>query len=157
MASRARRAKSSAEQPFHILVADYLALALPAHAVWTTFPAGGGGRIRGGILKRMGLMPGWPDIQILVRNTSYDAARSMSRFIGLECKRAKGGTVSAAQIAAHKLIRNAGGEVYVVRALDEVYEALTINEGLNLKAMPSIALTPPWALNNKAVKQGSQK
>lgn len=146
MPSRAR-AKSATEQPFHILAAEYLALALPSHTVWTTFPSGGGGKIRGAFLKKMGLMAGWPDIQILVRSAAYDSARPFSRFIGLECKRAKGGIVSASQIAAHHLIRNAGGEVYVVRSLDDIYDTLFNMEKLNLKAKPSIAPSGTAARN----------
>jgi len=156
MSSRALRAKSTTEQPFHITAAQYLALALPLHATWTTFPAGGGGKIRGSFLKRMGLLPGWPDIQILVRNTSYDTARSLSRFIGLECKRAKGGVVSTNQIHAHRLIRNAGGEVYVVRTIEEIYNVLTQQEHLKLRAEPSMALSNPVAQKTGLKKQGSQ-
>lgn len=156
MPSRAVRAKSTTEQPFHIIAAQYLALALPAHTTWTTFPAGGGGKIRGAFLKKMGMMAGWPDIQILVRNTSYDTARSLSRFIGLECKRAKGGVASGSQLHAHRLIRNAGGEVYVVRTIEEIYNVLTQQEHLKLRAQPSMALPNPIAQKIGFKKQGSQ-
>lgn len=50
------------EQDFHKSVAQYLTLAMPLDAVWTTFPAGGGGKVRGAHLKAMGLRPGVPDI-----------------------------------------------------------------------------------------------
>jgi hypothetical protein len=133
------RVKSAPEQDFHIAAARYLDLALPSHCVWTTFPAGGGGRTRGKILKAMGLKPGWPDIQILVRETAYDSIRPMSRFIGLECKRLKGGFVSKSQSDAHCAIRNAGGEVYVVRTLEDIYDALANKEYLKLKAKPLMA------------------
>jgi hypothetical protein len=117
-------------------VAQFLALALPQHCVWTTFPAGGGGRIRGAQLKAMGLMAGWPDIQILVRSTAYDTSYPLSRFIGLELKREKGGHVTQSQHDAHALIKNAGGAVYVVKALTEIYDILTGMERLKLKCQP---------------------
>ena len=136
---RRSRVKSAPEQDFHIAAARYLDLALPSHCVWTTFPAGGGGRIRGKFLKAMGLKPGWPDIQILVRGTAYDSIIPMSRFIGLECKRLKGGSLSQAQSDAHAAIRNAGGEVYIVRTLEQIYNCLALGELLRLKAKPLMA------------------
>ena len=142
------RTLSADEQTFHITAAQYLDVALPSHCVWTTFPAGGGGRLRGKILKAMGLKPGWPDIQILVRETAYDSIRPMSRFIGLECKRLRTGFqrlrtgfLSSAQFEAHSLIRNAGGEVYIVRTLEDIYDALANKEHLKLKAKPLMANT----------------
>lgn len=45
-------------------VADYLRLVLPESVFWTTFPAGGGGKIRGSRLKRMGLKVGVADMLI---------------------------------------------------------------------------------------------
>ena len=125
--------------------AAYLAIALPSHATWTTFPAGGGGHLRGAILSGMGLRKGWPDIQILVRESAYDTIRAMSRFIGLECK-AKTGRLSEDQEKCHALIRNAGGEVYVVRTLEEIYDALANKERLKLKALPLMA--PSGAADN---------
>lgn len=125
------------ERVFHKAAMEYLNLALPSHAVATTFPAGGGGRIRGAMLKNSGLMPGWPDIQILVRASSFDqAARSFSRFIGFECKREKGGIVSETQLTAHNRIKFSGGVVYVVRTLDEIYQHLTVSESLLLRCKP---------------------
>ena len=129
---------NKAEQRFHMAVAQYLDLALPSHAVWTTFPAGGGGLTRGKFLKAMGLRAGWPDIQILVRSTAFDSARSFSRFIGLELKTSKG-VVTATQTAAHLSIRQSGGEVYIVRTLDEVCDALANKEHLKLLAVPATA------------------
>lgn len=115
---------------------EYLDMALPSHAIATTFPAGGGGKVRGAQLKRAGLKPGWPDIQILVRASAFDSQRSFSRFIGFEAKRKIGGRVDAEQIVMHKLITNAGGAVYVVRTLDEIYHHLTVDEGLRLRCKP---------------------
>ena len=126
------------EKDFHAAAMAYLNMALPSHAVATTFPAGGGGKIRGAQLKRSGLLPGWPDIQILMRASSFDqAAKSFSRFIGFECKRQGAGVVSEKQITAHERIATAGGVVYVVRTLDEIYQHL-IAESINLRCKPGV-------------------
>ena len=136
MPRSARRRALTAEQIFHMSVAEYLDIALPEHVAWTTFPAGGGGKTRGGILKAMGLKAGWPDIQILVRTTAFDSARSMCRFIGLELK-SDDGLVSKAQVERHGIIKKAGGQVYVVRTIDDIYSVLTKFEHLRLRAKPS--------------------
>jgi hypothetical protein len=106
------------ERDFQAVAMEYLDLALPAQA------------------KRMGLKAGWPDIQILVRMMPFDAPRSASRFIGFEAKREIGGRVDPEQIAMHRAIANAGGAVYVVRTLDEIYHHLTVDEGLRLRCKP---------------------
>lgn len=161
MPSGWHRRKVKPEEALHASIAQYLDLALPQHATWTTFPAGGGGRLRGAILKGAGLRTGWPDIQILVRNSPYDSALPSSRFIGFELKRPSGGTVSQKQIATHAAIRNSGGEVYVVRSIEEVYQALTEKEHLKLKAVPFVKASTPvgrMAKNSAAQpSQGSQK
>jgi hypothetical protein len=54
--------RKTEEQDFHKSVAQYLTLAMPLDAVWTTFPAGGGGKVRGAHLKAMGLRPGVADV-----------------------------------------------------------------------------------------------
>ena len=133
----AAKAPKALEEDFQKSAVDYLDRALPSHAICTAFPAGGGGVIRGKKLKAMGLKPGWPDIQILTRASSFDSIRSFSRFIGFECKREGAGIVSADQISAHKRITMAGGVVYVVRTLDEIHHHLTQDEGLVLRAKPS--------------------
>lgn len=131
------KAPQPLESDFQAVAVSYLNMALPSHAAMTAFPAGGGGVIRGAMLKKMGLTPGWPDIQILLRASSFDSQRSFSRFIGLECKRPGGGSVSAEQLSAHKRITMAGGVVYVVRNIQEIYDHLTRDEGLMLRVKPS--------------------
>ena len=59
------------EAELHRSVANYLRVALPAEAVWTTVGHGGGGKVRGAQLKARGLRPGWPDVQILFRGKLY--------------------------------------------------------------------------------------
>lgn len=130
------RALAPHEKDFHAVAMEYLDLALPSHAIATTFPAGGGGKVRGAQLKRMGLKAGWPDIQILVRASAFDSMRPATRFIGFEAKREIGGRVETDQTAMHKKIANAGGVVYVVKTLAEIYHHLTADEGLNLRCKP---------------------
>lgn len=120
--------RATPEQDFHVTAADYLRRALPSTTPWTTIAHGAylgdgiktfkdGRRIpirvlRAAKLERMGLRPGWPDIIILA-----------SRFVGLELK-SRWGVLSDDQRAVHALIRGAGGEVYVVKTLDEIEAAL---------------------------------
>ena len=101
------------EQAFHIAVARYLDLALPPEYPWTTIGHGGGGKVRGAILKAMGVKPGWPDIIVL-------GAR---RVIGLELKAAKG-RMSRDQVELHSALMRAGALVYVCRDLTDVESAL---------------------------------
>jgi hypothetical protein len=98
------------EYPFHRATADFLLYALPVEqCVWTTFPLGGGGRARGGQLKRAGTKIGWPDVQILWR----------ARFYAIELKvdRRK---PTPDQLACHADIRRAGGLVAVAWTLEQV-------------------------------------
>jgi VRR-NUC domain len=111
------------ERTLHIQVADYLAAALPSDAVPTCFPAGGGGAIRGALLKRMGLMAGFPDILIIWRGHP----------ILIELKDAAKGRLSPAQIIAHHRLRNAGAAIGVCRSVAEVAEWLEFI-GVPLKA-----------------------
>lgn len=59
---------SGPEYTLHCQVADFLDRALPADAWWTTFPAGGGGKVRGARLKRAGLKAGVPDLLVIARD-----------------------------------------------------------------------------------------
>jgi hypothetical protein len=52
------------EQQLQIQVARYLTLALRPPTLWTAIGHGGGGKVRGAILKAMGMQPGWPDFLI---------------------------------------------------------------------------------------------
>ena len=108
------RRPAETERQLHEAVAAYLALALPADAVWTTFPAGEyRTKATGGRLKGMGLKRGWPDLQILYAG----------RLHGLELKTRKG-RLSPEQAERHREIREAGGVVEVCRSLAEVELAL---------------------------------
>lgn len=108
------------EHALHRAVAAYLRDAIDEP--WTTFPAGGGGLIRGAQLKDMGLEAGWPDIQILKDGIYH----------GIELK-APGNYPPAKQKAIHERIRAAGGRVAVCRSVDEV-EGTLAGWGFSLKA-----------------------
>ena len=57
--------KLPSEAQIHTAVEEYLSRALTPNVRWTTFPAGGGGRVRGAKLKASGLRAGWPDLQFV--------------------------------------------------------------------------------------------
>lgn len=101
------------ERDIHIAVARLLDTVLEPPAIWSTFPAGGGGKARGGQFKAMGLKPGWPDIIIL----------HPTGVFWIELKTAKG-RLSPEQKEAHDLIHCARGHVAVCRSVDDVMTQL---------------------------------
>lgn len=101
------------EQNFHKAVATLLSAALPDDVVATTFPAGGGGRLRGAILKGLGLVPGMPDWLVA----------HAGRTLWLELK-TDVGRLSAAQKLCHERLRRAGHQVQVCRSIFDVIDAL---------------------------------
>jgi len=105
------------EAELHKQVADYLSLALPADAFWTTISHGvyfgKDGYKLGFKQKRAGQRPGVPDIYI-----GYCAGN-----FWIELKAIKG-RLAPAQITCHDEIKNAGGHVAVCRSLDEVIGSL---------------------------------
>jgi hypothetical protein len=105
--------RASPEFQLHEQVADYLSVALKPPAWWSTFPAGGGGAIRGAMLKRVGLKTGVPDILIIVRGKAF--------WIELKSHR---GTLSPEQLLAHPILVTAGCPVATCRTLAEVQLAL---------------------------------
>lgn len=94
-------------------IAQYCSACLPADVFATTFPAGGGGALRGIRLRAAGMMSGVPDWLLIHQGQIH----------GIELK-AKKGTVSPAQKICHRLIEQAGGYVAIVRNFDEFREAL---------------------------------
>ena len=103
------------EAQLHKSVAQYLALALPKDAVWTTVGHGGGGKVRGAQLKARGLRAGWPDVQIIFRG----------KFYGIELK-GPNGRLSPEQIACAKSIVDAGGDYTRAHAVSEVEDWLRL-------------------------------
>ena len=110
------------EEQLHRAVARFLDVALPEDAWWSTFPSGGGGKIRGARLKAMGLKAGVPDILIIWRGEAF----------WIELK-AKGGRVSSAQWETRTAIARAGSHVGFVYGVDEV-DSLLRAFGVPLRA-----------------------
>lgn len=110
------------EQQLHRAVAEYLTHALPQMSWFSTFPAGGGGKIRGAHLKAMGLKPGVPDILIINLGRAY--------WIELKAKR---GRVSQQQTETRFALARAMSPSATCRSIEEVEEALR-NWGIPLRA-----------------------
>lgn len=122
IATRARRKRAEPETEFHKAVAQYLDRALPPECWWTTFPAGGGGKARGGKLKACGLKAGVADILILL--PCKDALVRATDLLWLELKADKG-TLSPAQKSFVKRMSGfVGVSAWICKTLDDVYWAL---------------------------------
>lgn len=98
------------EAALHVQVATFLTHALTDPSVfWTTFPAGGGGKARGGKLKGMGLKAGVPDLLVIANGRAH----------WIELKTPKG-RLSMTQQARHADLLNAGCYVATCRSIDEI-------------------------------------
>jgi hypothetical protein len=104
------------EQQLQISVAQFLSVALRPPTIWTAFPAGGGGRVRGAFLKAMGLKAGWPDL-LVIHPAGF--SRSGSLVVGIELKAAKG-RPTPEQAAMDSAFFCAGAHYRIARSLDEV-------------------------------------
>ena len=105
-------------------VADYLALALPSHVLWSHLPFGENrSAITGARLKRMGTKRGWPDYLVL-----HDRGT-----IALELKAEKGKR-SPEQVTFGDAFTALGGDYFVCRSLIDVEAALRM-AGVPLKAV----------------------
>ena len=100
------------ERDVHARIATWLRACLPAPWKFSTIPSGGGGMVRGAMLKRMGLLPGLPDIMLWHPD---------GRWISLEIKRPSGGTLSDDQKIWLAWSR---GNSTVVRGIDEAADFL---------------------------------
>ncbi len=115
------------EDDLHMAVAQFLDLALPHDAAWTTVEHGGKRSKReSGRLKAKGVKPGWPDILIVYGQRAYT----------IELK-APGGRLNKNQKIRHPIIRNAGVPVAVCRRIEEV-EGTLRGWGLPLKATTGV-------------------
>lgn len=103
------------EAQLHRAVSDFLSVALGGCAWFTTIPLGGGGRIRGAVLRGRGVKPGTPDLLIV----------DGGRCCWLELK-ARRGRVSPEQVECHAALRRAGSAVAVCKSLDEVIATLNL-------------------------------
>ena len=121
-------------------VAGLLRKNLAPPALFTAFPAGGGGEMRGKILSSMGLVSGMPDIWIMWGGPSPSAPMLNTRWAGfglylIELKTIKG-RLSETQKEIHAAIRLTlpGAQLEVARTLDEA-KALFERWGLPKREM----------------------
>lgn len=106
-------------------LAEFLRLALPPDCFASVFPAGGGGKARGGRLKRMGMVAGVPDWLIVYQGRAL--------FVELKIP---GGRLSGPQRATHAWLRSAGALVTTEYGLEAIEGAL-LRFGVPLKTTVS--------------------
>lgn len=116
-AHRVRRKRP--EQQLQIAVADFLRVALRLPTIWTAFPAGGGGRVRGAFLKAMGLQAGWPDLLVMYH------VKTGPLVVGIELKAGKG-SQTVEQKAVENRFGYLGAHYCVARSVYEVESFLRI-------------------------------
>lgn len=109
--------RDNPEQRLQMAVAQYLGHALKPPVVWTAIGHGGGGRVRGAILKAMGLQAGWPDILVLAPGSRGP------RVVAIEIK-AKEGRQSPAQKAVAAAFYMLQVPYFLCRSVDEVQMSL---------------------------------
>lgn len=103
------------EQALHFAVADYLRVALPDHARFLHIPMYAPTKAIGGINKRMGSSPGWPDLLIF--------AHPGEPPIGIELKAGRN-TLSDDQEALHHWAASMGYRWFVCRSVEDVERVL---------------------------------
>lgn len=113
-AEGAKAKREAPEQTLQQAVAEFLDAALPRDAWWTAIGHGGGGKVRGGILKSMGVKPGVPDLLVIWRGACF--------FIELK---SKNGRLSAAQMQVAKDLQYAGAHFGWARTVENVASLLT--------------------------------
>ena len=102
------------EQALQTAVAVYLALALRPPVIWTAIGHGGGGKVRGAILKAMGLKPGWPDVLVIAPGPNV---------VGIELKSAVGRLSPEQKIVAADMALCNAWHV-LCRSVEDVEKAL---------------------------------
>ena len=115
---RPRRAPAPLESTVQSQIAAWLKIVLPDGWRSSAVPSGGGGRIRGAQLKRMGLVRGLPDLLLLSR---------WGQFLGLEIKRP--GKSSNTSDAQKDWIEWSDGRIGVVTNVEEA-RAFLIRHGV---------------------------
>ncbi len=121
--------RKTPEQALQRAVAEYLTLALPTPEAWfTTIPAGGGGKVRGAILKGMGYRAGTPDMLVIHR----PAHCYHTVIIWLELKSANHWPTKIQKQCRNDLIL-AGCKWFLCRSLEDVEQALGLS-GVPLRA-----------------------
>jgi len=103
------------EDELHASVYDALRYLCPSDAVVNTWELrNASSAVEGGRRKRLGALPGWPDMGVFWQ----------SRIVLLELKRSRGGQLSPAQKALHPRLEAAGFPVQVVRSVPEALDAV---------------------------------
>ena len=98
------------EDDMHMTVAQFLDVALPPDAAWTTVEHGGKRtKTEAGKLKAKGVRPGWPDIEIIWLARAH--------FIELK---APSGRLSVSQKDCHAALYKAGALVAMCQSIEEV-------------------------------------
>lgn len=110
---RRRTVRREPEHTLQVEIVEMLRKKLKKKVLFTAFPAGGGGRVRGAKLKKAGLQAGWPDIQFIYQGSYY----------GLEIKTTTG-RLSPAQIDLHKRLTDDGCSVAVARSVSDALEII---------------------------------
>lgn len=105
----ASEAMNRPEAALQRTIAAYLGWALAPPAYWSAIGHGGGGQMRGRILKGMGVKAGIPDLFIWHDGHTY----------AVEIKAEKG-RVSGPQDIAHAALLAAGVHIAVIRSLDDL-------------------------------------
>jgi hypothetical protein len=115
-----RRSRTGSEADLHRTVAEFLDWVLLPPAVWTTFPAGWTAMRKGaaGRLRGAGLKAGMPDILVFYGNGCT---------MGIELKSISG-KLSKFQLEMFAKLDKAGMRSYVSRSLEDVYNALIIED-----------------------------
>lgn len=124
--SRRNQKPGKSENSLHWHVAHLLETHLAEPAWFTTFPAGGGGEMRGTILKGLGLKSGVPDILIVnpVAVIFNGELTTMPMVYWIELKKAKSGQLSDAQLETHPRLHATGCVIAVCETLEQVQAAL---------------------------------
>lgn len=124
---------SKSETSLHWHVAGLLTNHLAPPAWFTTFPAGGGGEMRGKILKSLGLKSGIPDILIVMPVQALlilpsghvgNEWRTVPMMYWIELKKLNSGKLSDAQIECHAKLAGMGCQIAVCDSLVDVKRSL---------------------------------
>jgi hypothetical protein len=107
------------EQALQIAVAAFLRHALKPPVVWTAIGHGGGGKVRGAILKAMGLRAGMPDVLIVAPGCDGYMGVLTPYVVGLELKADKGRQSDTQRTLAADW-EACGAFYYIARSVDEV-------------------------------------
>ncbi len=124
-----RKRRDNPEQRLQISTANYLRMALRPPVVWSAIGHGGGGAVRGAILKAMGVAPGMPDLIVFAPGGH---APYYPIVIAIELKAPKG-SLSPEQRDMAVAFRSVGVSYYVARSVEDVAMILR-REGVKLHA-----------------------